>query len=144
MVSETPTDLSVLLPLGTRDKFADLLADIEGVVAEKNNQLKIRGFGISMTSLEDVFLRITQDDIAPSHYSSLGANSINNISNNDNNKNNDIKVKMKSTQGSMTQPLLAGRHRAPNWKRHFSVLSQMKVDLLEISLNFLLDPLCTP
>lgn len=115
-MGETPTDVSILLPLGTREKFPDLLGDLEDILSNKKNPLRIKGCGISMTSLEDVFLRITQEDIRSP-----------NTENNNNGKSEYVKVSVSSPESSMKKMLLTGNYPPPNWTTHFKLLFQMKV-----------------
>lgn len=60
LVSETTTDCSILLPMEEVEVFPKLLAGLEAESQKK--ALKIRSFGVSMTTLEDVFMKITNED----------------------------------------------------------------------------------
>ena len=50
-------DMSIQLPFGQESLFPDLFTDLDGALAE----LSVRGYGVAVTTLEQVFLRITED-----------------------------------------------------------------------------------
>ncbi|KAL1453664.1 hypothetical protein WDU94_009984 [Cyamophila willieti] len=56
-------ELSYILPYNAVDKFADLFTAIEGEIKNTTEQvLGITSYGISMTSLEEVFLQLEKDE----------------------------------------------------------------------------------
>jgi ABC-type multidrug transport system ATPase subunit len=66
VASETDNEIVMLLPLHTVKLFPTLLRRIEEEI-NQNKTLGIEGYGISMTSLEDVFLKITHEDYEARH-----------------------------------------------------------------------------
>lgn len=61
VAGESARDISMLLPTETVQSFAPLFARLE--TAKSEGRLGIKSFGISMTTLEDVFLKIANDEI---------------------------------------------------------------------------------
>ena len=51
------SDMHVQLPFGTEPRFPDLFAELD----ESLVRLGVKGYGIAVTTLEQVFLRITED-----------------------------------------------------------------------------------
>ncbi len=58
VLSSSENDTSILLPLDSVDKFPELFVELE----QHKQKLRIASFGVSMTTLEDVFITITKAD----------------------------------------------------------------------------------
>jgi hypothetical protein len=61
-VQENDADLTILLPNTESALLLGLLKALEQEVNQPGLKLGIESYGISMTSLEDVFLKITSDE----------------------------------------------------------------------------------
>lgn len=55
-------ELSFILPHNSVDNFAQLFAAIEQEIKTKGNRLGISSYGVSMTTLEEVFLHLEKDE----------------------------------------------------------------------------------
>lgn len=51
------SDMHIQLPFGNEGAFPDLFTDLDASLA----QLRVKGYGVAVTTLEQVFLRITED-----------------------------------------------------------------------------------
>ncbi len=62
LAQENDADLTILLPNNESALLLNLLRALEQESKEPVHNLGIESYGISMTSLEDVFLKITADE----------------------------------------------------------------------------------
>lgn len=62
MAQENDGDMTILLPNSESGLLLNLLKALEQETKEPVHNLGIESYGISMTSLEDVFLKITADE----------------------------------------------------------------------------------
>jgi ABC-type multidrug transport system ATPase subunit len=84
VTNETDTELSVMLPLSDVKHFARMFADLEAEIKRKESGLQ--SYGISMTTLEDVFLAITHDSRHINRHKSTAHPNNNNNNNSGSNK----------------------------------------------------------
>jgi ATP-binding cassette subfamily A (ABC1) protein 3 len=61
LLSSAGGELAFQLPLSNKGAFAQLFQELE----QKKQELHIGGYGVSMTTLEEVFLRLASDSVTP-------------------------------------------------------------------------------
>jgi ATP-binding cassette subfamily A (ABC1) protein 5 len=64
-------ELSYILPREDVDKFSDLFSSIESEINNKNGGLGISSYGVSMTTLEEIFLHLGEEEEAAKEIAAL-------------------------------------------------------------------------